>query len=136
MICTIGAVTAAEFMLEKTISYCKQREVFGKPLTMFQNTQFALAEMAAEIKIGRTFVDKLIVEHWQKNSVVIDVSMAKLWITEMAWRVADQCLQLFGGYGYCEEYPIARAWRDIRITRILAGSNEIMKQIIAKAITK
>ncbi len=123
-------------MLEKTISYCKQREVFGKPLTRFQNTQFALAEMAAEVKIGRTFVDKLIVEHWQKNSVVIDVSMAKFWITEMAWRVADQCLQLFGGYGYCEEYPIARAWRDIRITRILAGSNEIMKQIIARAITK
>ena len=136
LICTIGAITAAEFMLAETIKYCKQREVFGKPLTKFQNTQFALAEMAAEIKIGRTFVDKLIVEHWQKNSVVIDVSMAKLWITEMAWRVADRCLQLFGGYGYCEEYPIARAWRDIRITRILAGSNEIMKQIIAKAITQ
>jgi acyl-CoA dehydrogenase len=136
LICTIGAMTAAEFMLAETIKYCKQREIFGKPLTKFQNTQFVLAEMAAEIRIGRTFVDKLIVEHWQKNSVVIDVSMAKLWITEMAWKVADRCLQLFGGYGYCEEYPIARAWRDIRITRILAGSNEIMKQIIAKAITQ
>ena len=136
LICTIGAITAAEFMLAETIKYCKQREVFGKPLTKFQNTQFALAEMAAEIKIGRTFVDKLILEHWQKNSVVMDVSMAKFWITEMAWRVADRCLQLFGGYGYCEEYPIARAWRDIRITRILAGSNEIMKQIIGKAITQ
>jgi acyl-CoA dehydrogenase len=136
LICTIGAMTAAEFMLAETIKYCKQREVFGKPLTKFQNTQFVLAEMAADVKIGRTFVDCLIVEHWQKNSVVIDVSMAKFWITEMAWRVADRCLQLFGGYGYCEEYPIARAWRDIRITRILAGSNEIMKQIIAKAITQ
>jgi acyl-CoA dehydrogenase len=135
LICTIGAITAAEFMLAETIKYCKERQVFGKPLTKFQNTQFALAEMAAEIKIGRTFVDKLIVEHWQKNVVVIDVSMAKFWVTEMAWRVADRCLQLFGGYGYCEEYPIARAWRDIRITRILAGSNEIMKQIIGKAIT-
>jgi acyl-CoA dehydrogenase len=136
LICTIGAMTAAEFMLAETIKYCKQREVFGKPLTKFQNTQFVLAEMAADVKIGRTFVDCLIVEHWQKNSVVIDVSMAKFWITEMAWRVADRCLQLFGGYGYCEEYSIARAWRDIRITRILAGSNEIMKQIIAKAITQ
>lgn len=136
LICTIGAQTAAEFMLAETISYCKQREVFEKKLTQFQNTQFVLAEMAAEVKIGRTFVDKMIVEHWQKNAVVIDVSMAKFWVTEMAWRVADRCLQLFGGYGYCEEYPIARAWRDIRITRILAGSNEIMKQIIAKAITK
>jgi acyl-CoA dehydrogenase len=134
LICTIGAITAAEFMLAETIKYCKERQAFGKPLAKFQNTQFTLAEMAAEVKIGRTFVDKLIVEHWQKNSVVIDVSMAKFWITEMAWRVADRCLQLFGGYGYCEEYPIARAWRDIRITRILAGSNEIMKQIIAKAI--
>jgi len=136
LICTIGAQTAAEFMLEETIRYCKQREVFGKKLTQFQNTQFALAEMAAEVRIGRTFVDKLIVEHWRKNAVVIDVSMAKFWVTDMAWRVADRCLQLFGGYGYCEEYPIARAWRDIRITRILAGSNEIMKQIIAKAVTK
>jgi acyl-CoA dehydrogenase len=135
LICTIGAITAAEFMLAETIKYCKERQVFGKPLTKFQNTQFALAEMAAEIKIGRTFVDKLIVEHWQKNVVVIDVSMAKFWVTEMAWRVADRCLQIFGGYGYCEVYPIARAWRDIRITRILAGSNEIMKQIIGKAIT-
>ena len=136
LICTIGAQTAAEFMLEETIRYCKVRQMFGKPLTGFQNTQFVLAEMATEVKIGRTFVDKMIVEHWQKNTVVIDVSMAKFWVTEMAWRVADRCLQLFGGYGYCEEYPIARAWRDIRITRILAGTNEIMKQIIAKAITQ
>ena len=135
LICAIGAQTAAEFMLEETIRYCRQRQVFGKKLTQFQNTQFVLAEMAAEVKIGRTFVDKMIVEHWQKNAVVTEVSMAKFWITEMAWRVADRCLQLFGGYGYCEEYPIARAWRDIRITRILAGTNEIMKLIIAKAIT-
>jgi len=136
LICTIGAQTAAEFMLEETIRYCRERNVFGKKLTEFQNTQFVLAEMAAEVKIGRTFLDKMIVEHWQKNAVATEVSMAKFWITEMAWRVADRCLQLFGGYGYCEEYPIARAWRDIRVTRILAGSNEIMKQIIARAITK
>ena len=135
LICAIGAQTAAEFMLEETIRYCRQRQVFGKKLTQFQNTKFVLAEMAAEVKIGRTFVDKMIVEHWQKNAVVTEVSMAKFWITEMAWRVADRCLQLFGGYGYCEEYLIARAWRDIRITRILAGTNEIMKIIIAKAIT-
>jgi acyl-CoA dehydrogenase len=135
LLCAIGEVTAAEFVLNETIKYCRQREVFGKPLTKFQNTQFAIAEMAAEVRIGRTFVDKLIVEHWQKNNIVTDVSMAKFWITEMAWRIADRSLQLFGGYGYCEEYPIARAWRDIRISRILAGSNEIMKLIIAKAIT-
>ena len=136
LICTIGAQSAAEFMLEETIRYCKEREVFGKKLSQFQNTQFVLAEMAAEVKIGRTFMDKMIVEHWQKNAIATEVSMAKFWITEMAWKVADRCLQLFGGYGYCEEYPIARAWRDIRVTRILAGSNEIMKQIIARAVTK
>jgi acyl-CoA dehydrogenase len=135
LICAIGEVATAEFILAETIKYCKQREVFGKPLTKFQNTQFAIAEMATEVRIGRTFVDKLIVDHWQNNNIVVDVSMAKFWITEMAWRVADRCLQLFGGYGYCEEYPIARAWRDVRINRILAGSNEIMKVIIAKAIT-
>ena len=136
LICTIGAQTAAEFILEETIRYCKQRQVFGKPLTEFQNTQFVLAEAATEVKIGRSFVDQLIVEHWQKKSVGTDVSMAKFWVTEMAWKTADRCLQLFGGYGYCEEFPIARAWRDIRVTRILAGSNEIMKQVIAKTITK
>ncbi len=136
LICTLGAQTAAEFMLEETIRYCRQREVFGKTLAGYQNTQFALAEMAAEVRIGRTFIDKLIVEHWQKNTVVTDVSMAKFWITEMACRVADRCLQLFGGYGYCEEYPIARAWRDIRVTRILAGANEIMKLIVGREITK
>ncbi|HOW57292.1 MAG TPA: acyl-CoA dehydrogenase family protein, partial [Smithellaceae bacterium] len=89
LICAIGAVTAAEFMLAETIRYCKEREAFGKKLSQFQNTQFAIAEMAAEVKIGRTFVDKLIVEHWQKCDIVTDVSMAKFWITEMAWRVAD-----------------------------------------------
>jgi len=136
LICTLGAQTAAEFMLEETIRYCRQREVFGKTLARYQNTQFALAEMAAEVKIGRTFIDKLIIEHWQRKTIVTDVSMAKFWITEMACRVADRCLQLFGGYGYCEEYPIARAWRDIRVTRILAGSNEIMKLIVAKDMTK
>lgn len=136
LICTLGAQTAAEFMLEETIRYCRQREVFGKALSAYQNTQFALAEMAAEVRIGRNFIDKLIVEHWRKKTVVTDVSMAKFWITEMACRVADRCLQLFGGYGYCEEYPIARAWRDIRVTRILAGSNEIMKMIVGREITK
>jgi acyl-CoA dehydrogenase len=134
LIAVIGAQATAEFALQETIRYCKARHMFGKALIGFQNTQFVLAELASEVKIGRTFVDKMIAEHWQKKSAVVDITMAKLWITEMAWRVVDRCLQLFGGYGYCEEYPIARAWRDIRITLIFAGSNETMKQIIAKAI--
>lgn len=136
LVAIIGAQATAEFALKETIRYCKERYMFGKPLAGFQTTQFALAEMAADVKIGRTFLDKMIVEHWEKNTVVTDVSMAKFWITEMAWRVVDRCLQLFGGYGYCEEYPIARAWRDLRINRIFAGSNETMKQIIAKEILR
>ena len=131
MVC-IGAVVAAEYMLDITIDYCKERTVFGKPVSKFQHSQFEIVEMATEIKLGRTFVDKLVVDHMEGKNVVVEVSMAKYWTTEMANRVADRCLQLYGGYGYCEEYPIARAWRDIRVTRIFAGTNEIMRGIAAK----
>jgi acyl-CoA dehydrogenase len=132
LVCAIGAVAAAEYMLEMTINYCKERTAFGRPLTKFQNTQFEIVEMATETRLGRTFVDKLIADHTEGKEIVVDVSMAKYWTTEMASRVADRCMQLFGGYGYCEEYPIARAWRDIRVTRIFAGTNEIMKTIAAR----
>ena len=132
LVCAIGAVAAAEYMLEMTIQYCKERTAFGRPLTKFQNTQFEIVEMATETRLGRTFVDKLIADHMEGKQIVVDVSMAKYWTTEMASRVADRCMQLFGGYGYCEEYPIARAWRDIRVTRIFAGTNEIMKTIAAR----
>ncbi len=132
LVCAIGAVAAAEYMLEVTIKYCQERKVFGKPISKFQHSQFEIVEMATEIKLGRTFIDKLIMDHMEGQQVVIEVSMAKYWTTDMANRVADRCLQLHGGYGYCEEYPIARAWRDIRVTRIFAGTNEIMKGVAAK----
>jgi acyl-CoA dehydrogenase len=119
-------------MLNETISYVKTREVFGKPLSRYQNTQFEIAEMATEIRLGRNHVDKLTMEHMAGEDITTDVSMAKYWTTEMAFRVADRCMQLFGGYGYCEDYAIARAWRDIRVNRILGGTNEIMKIVIAK----
>ncbi|MCG2741439.1 MAG: acyl-CoA dehydrogenase family protein [Syntrophaceae bacterium] len=132
LVCAIGAVAAAEYMIEITIQYCKERTAFGRPLTKFQNTQFEIVEMSTEARLGRTFVDKLIADHMEGKNIVVDVSMAKYWTTEMASRTADRCMQLFGGYGYCEEYPIARAWRDIRVTRIFAGTNEIMKTIAAR----
>jgi len=132
LVIAIWAVAAAEFMLKETISYIKNHEVFGKPVARYQHTQFEIAEMATEIKLGRTHVEKLIVDHMRGENIVTDVSMAKYWTTEMAYRTADRCMQLFGGYGYCEEYPIARAWRDIRVNRILGGTNEIMKVVIAK----
>jgi acyl-CoA dehydrogenase len=132
LVCAIGAVIAAEFILDFTIKYCKERNAFGRPLSKFQHVQFEIVEMATETKLGRTFIDKLIMDHIEGKNVVIEVAMAKYWTTDMAFRVADRCLQLFGGYGYCEEYPIARAWRDIRVTRIFAGTNEIMKGIAAR----
>lgn len=132
LVISTWAVAAAEFMLQETIAYVKNREVFGKTVARYQHTQFEIAEMATEIRLGRTFIDKLIREHMAGENIVTDVSMAKYWTTEMAFRVADRCLQLFGGYGYCEEYPIARAWRDIRVNRILGGTNEIMKIVVAK----
>ncbi len=128
----LGAVPAAERILEMTIKYCRERTAFGRPLSKFQNTQFKLVEMATEIKLGRTFLDKLVMDHIEGKNIVVEVSMAKYWTTEMAMRVADGCLQLHGGYGYCEEYPIARAWRDLRVMQIFAGTNEIMKGIAAK----
>lgn len=132
LVIAVWAVAAAEFMLKETIDYVKNREVFGKALARYQHTQFEFAEMATEIRLGRNYVDKLIMEHMAGENIAQDVSMAKYWTTEMAFRVADRCMQLFGGYGYCEDYPIARAWRDIRVNRILGGTNEIMKIVIAK----
>ena len=132
LMCCIIAVAAAERMLEMTIEYCKERSAFGRPISKFQNTQFKIVEMATEVRLGRTFVDKLIVDHMEGANVVVNVSMGKYWTSEMAMRVADQCVQLHGGYGYCEEYPIARAWRDTRVLSIFAGTSEIMKGIAAK----
>jgi acyl-CoA dehydrogenase len=131
VVCII-AVASAEQMLRWTIDYCKERHAFGRPLTRFQNTQFELVEIATEIRLGRTFLDKVIAEHMEGTNPVIDVSMAKYWTSEMAMRVADRCLQLHGGYGYCEEYPIARAWRDARVLSIFAGTSEIMKVVAAR----
>ena len=132
LVCAIGAVIAAEFMLDFTIKYCRERNAFGRPISKFQHVQFEIVEMATETKLGRTFIDKLIVDHLEGKNIVVEVAMAKYWTTDMAFRVADRCLQLHGGYGYCDEYPISRAWRDIRVTRIFAGTNEIMKGIAAK----
>jgi acyl-CoA dehydrogenase len=134
LVCCIGAVAAAENILNLTIQYCKERTAFGRPISKFQNTQFKIVEMATQVKLGRTFVDKLIVDHMEGKDVVVEVSMAKYWVTEMAMRVIDGCLQLHGGYGYCEEYPVARAWRDMRVFLIFAGTNEIMKEIVAKRL--
>ena len=132
LVCAIWGQALAEKMLKQTIEYCQSRKVFGHPVSEFQHNSFKLAEMGTEIELGRTFLDNLVEEHLAGNHVVKKVSMAKYWITEMANRIAYNCLQLHGGYGYMEEYPICRDYRDVRIFTIFAGTSEVMKSIIAK----
>ena len=132
LLVAIGAQTASEVMLKMTIDYVKSREAFGKPVSQFQNTQFKIAEMATEIEMGRAFLDQLIAEHIEGKNVVTKVSMAKWKLTDIAKKIAAECMQLHGGYGYMEEYEIARRFRDIPVSSIYAGTNEIMKTIIAK----
>ncbi|MHA6260456.1 acyl-CoA dehydrogenase family protein [Sporosarcina sp. CAU 1771] len=130
----IGSVAQAKVMYEMTLEYVKNREAFGKPIGKFQNTQFKMAEMATEIEIGSVFTDDLIVKHMAGEDIVTQVSMGKWWLTDLTKRVASECLQLHGGYGYMEEYGIARRYRDVPVASIYAGTNEIMKNIIAKNI--
>jgi acyl-CoA dehydrogenase len=127
-----GAQANAEKVLEDTIAYVKERQVFGRPLSTLQNTRFKLAECATQLEVGRAFLDRLCAQHVAGKHLIKECSMAKLWQTEMAQRVVDECLQLFGGYGYMLEYPISRAYVDARVQRIFAGTNEIMKVIISK----
>ncbi|MDB4278788.1 acyl-CoA dehydrogenase family protein, partial [Deltaproteobacteria bacterium] len=123
---------SAEKVLEDAIAYTQERKAFGRSISKFQNTQFTLAQCATEIEVGRAFLDNLIAQHVAGKYLVKECSMAKLWQTEMQGRVVDACLQLYGGYGYMLEYPISRAYMDARVQRIYAGTNEIMKVIIAK----
>jgi acyl-CoA dehydrogenase len=123
---------AAEQVLQDTLGYCRERKAFGRPISKFQNTQFKLAECATQVEVGRAFLDRLVSEHVAGQSLVKECSMAKLWQSEMLGRVVDECLQFFGGYGYMLEYPVTRAFMDARVQRIYAGTNEVMKLIIAK----
>ena len=134
LVVAIAAQASAEVVLADTLDYCQERRAFGRPIAKFQNTQFKLAECAAEVEVGRAFLDRLVEEHAGGAYLVKECSMAKLWQTEMAQRVIDTCLQLFGGYGYMKEYPVSRAFVDARVQRIYAGTNEIMKVIIAKEL--
>ncbi|MDY6852762.1 MAG: acyl-CoA dehydrogenase family protein, partial [Thermodesulfobacteriota bacterium] len=132
LIAALWAQAGAESMLQMGIDYAHQRKVFGKPVSNFQHNSFKIVEMATEVELGRAFMDELIQDHLDGKDIVKKVSMAKWWLTEMANRVAYDSLQLHGGFGYMEEYPICRAYRDIRVSSIAAGTTEIMKHIIAR----
>jgi len=125
---------AIEFALRITIDYVKERKAFGKRILDFQNTQFRLAELKTEATVAKVFVDHCIAEHIKGNLDSATASMAKYWLSELNGKVTDQCLQFFGGYGFMNEYPIARAWRDARVTRIYAGTTEVMKLLIARSL--
>ncbi len=122
----------AERAMEEALKFTRERKVFGRALSRFQHTSFKLAEMATDIELGRTFMEALTLEHMEGKDVVKKVSMAKYWVAEMANRIAQQAVQLHGGYGYMEDYPIARIFRDVRVQTIFAGTSEIMKLIISR----
>jgi acyl-CoA dehydrogenase len=131
-------VTAAIGMIERalrlTIDYVKERKAFGKAIIEFQNTQFELAECKSEATIGRVFHDYCVERHLAGQLDTVTASMAKYWLTDLQNKIVDRCLQLFGGYGYMDEYPISRMYRDARVQRIYAGTNEIMKLVIARSL--
>ena len=130
----VAAVAGARTALDWTIDYAKEREAFGRPIGKFQNSRFKLAEMETEITIARVFVDHCIMLLNEGKLTTEQASMAKWWTTELQSKVADQCVQLHGGYGYMLEYPISKAWMDARVQSIYGGTNEIMKEIIGRSM--
>nr|WP_040510609.1 acyl-CoA dehydrogenase family protein [Gordonia soli] len=134
LIIAVASVAGMETAVAKTIEYTKDRNAFGRSIFNFQNTKFKLAEAATETRIARVFVDDCIAKHLEGELDIPTVAMAKWWTSDRAMVVADECLQLFGGYGYMNEYPIARMWADNRVQKIYAGTNEIMKEIIARSL--
>lgn len=132
LVAALGAVAAAERIMEWTRDFCARHKEGDKPLSKHQAVQFAIVEMMTEVKLGRTFIDKLVADHMEGLDVVVETSMAKYWTTDMVKRVADRCMDLLGPHGMRDDHPIARAFRDVRVMSIFAGTNEIMKGIAAK----
>ncbi|MEU4803188.1 acyl-CoA dehydrogenase family protein [Actinosynnema sp. NPDC023587] len=134
LIIAVASVAGIEAAVDLTTAYVKDRTAFGRELVKFQNTRFTLAECATEARVTRAFVDECVQAHLAGTLDVPTAAMAKWWSTERLCRVVDECVQLFGGYGYMTEYPIARAWADARVQKIYGGTNEIMKEIIARSL--
>ena len=131
---SISALVMARAALEHTLEYVRTRNAFGKAIGSFQNSRFVLAEAATEVEVATHYLDRCILEHNEGRLTAVDAAMAKWWCTDMQGRVVDRCLQLHGGYGYMLEYPIARSFIDSRVSRIYAGTNEIMKEIIGRSL--
>ncbi len=134
LVVAIQAVAAMELALDETIKYTRDRKAFGKSIIDFQNTRFKLAELKTQATVARVFVDDCTAKHLKRELEVPTAAMAKLWTTDLQCRLIDECLQLFGGYGYMWEYPIARLYADARVQKIYAGTNEIMKELIGRTL--
>ena len=130
----LSALATMEGAYETTLDYVRDRKAFGKPVAEFQNTKFKLAEIATQIKVGRAFIDRCVEDLVAGKLDTATASMAKLWGSEAQGRVIDECLQLFGGYGFMNEYMVARMYADARVQRIYGGTNEIMKEVISRAL--
>ena len=130
----LSAVAGAQAAIHWTVDYVKQRKVFGQPLASFQNTRYKLAELQTEVQVAQVFVDKCCELICQDQLDTATASMAKYWSTDLQCKVMDECLQLFGGYGYMWEYPITRGFADARVARIYGGTNEIMKEVITRSM--
>jgi len=134
LIVAVHAMAMMERALDLTIAYTKERQAFGRKVIEFQNTQFVLAECKTEATVAKVFLDHCITQHLAGKLDTSTASMAKYWHTDLLGKITDRCLQLFGGYGYMDEYPISRLYRDARVMRIYAGTNEIMKLLIARGL--
>jgi acyl-CoA dehydrogenase len=134
LLAAVVAVVVMELAVEESVKYTKERHAFGKPLFKLQNTRFELAECATIARVSRVFLDDCLAKHLRGELDVATAAMAKYWLTDRQCEVVDRCLQLFGGYGYMLEYPIARMYTDSRVQKIYAGSNEIMKELVARSL--
>ncbi len=130
----LSALATMEGAYQATLDYVRERKAFGQPIAEFQNTKFKLAEIATQIKVGRAFIDRCVEDLVAGKLDTATASMAKLWGSEAQGRVIDECLQLFGGYGFMNEYMVARMYSDARVQRIYGGTNEIMKEVISRAL--
>ncbi len=130
----ISAVAGTQYAFDLTLEYVKERQAFGKPIGNFQNTRFKMAEISTELELAWAFIDKCVLAHNLNNLSADEAAMAKWWTTELQKRAIDQCLQFFGGYGYMDEYPISRLWRDGRVQSIYGGTTEIMKEIVGRGL--
>jgi alkylation response protein AidB-like acyl-CoA dehydrogenase len=130
----VGSVAACERILSMTLDYVRGRQAFGQPVGRFQANAFTLAELATEVDVARAYVDRCVEEHCARTLSPVDAAKAKWWASELHKRLVDSCLQLFGGYGYMSEYPVAKAYLDARVRTIYGGTTEVMKEIIARSL--